>query len=671
MTERRSINTAPKSWSSIEDGICGGSSWCNDNNTSRQRNAGAGVSRMKRFHLALYLLAAFALYHLISKAPAMSNVEGASQVAKTNETESINPFIDNDIFGVAESELPPSYSDFDEKGGEAITEGTHSHTSESATHHVDEPNRTSTDVITDDDTGDGTQNLIDTSVTKNSWGNSSNNETLVNSNKWPSKWSNKWADENTQPKENIFKAENDTNTSIYVKNETDDKPYWKWKNKTQPINTSSSSPPQKSSDPTEEQTKNSTTTNNVTTTSASDQFHNPISDSELSPVALNFAEMHCDLTNLKDGSWYPSGPEDDWQQRAPYVIVAGVWNGGVNPLATALLRHPQIDAAKQNDFFLPRNFDGRFSITTTDKNANTNNQTTIGSTETNFNVKVFPARERMYASHYSKLTLRDSTVNNEEESTLTTVVAGENDENNNSKILHVAMDVSPGLIYHAHETSHWILCTAPWVKIVILLRNPVERLYRQWSYSVTHLNLKLSLEDWMAPEMKLMQSLGLIEGGKEPSSDEDDPEMVVSEREAWQNYKATRNTVGAIGRSLYVLQLEELIETYISAGKTPSEEIIILTTEKIEDNAEQEYAELIQFLGLTPYDDTPKIIGNTTIDSASSVLEKGLAEGTGTEPMSEETRTMLVQFFKPYNRRLTKLLTSNGFEGNWHRLWKF
>lgn len=696
MTDRRPVNTASKSWSSspittIEDGSCGGSSWCDDKSTTRHKNVGAnisnekpmGVTRMKRFHLVLYLIAAFSFYHLIRKGPSMLDPEEGAQVVKKNKTESINTDINSNAFTVPGSELRKSSSNFVENDSDPkslpIAEETHNPTNEPTKPNVDKPSLTSPGVISSDKSSDWKQKSVKKSDKRNDWDNSSNDKTFVKSEKWKRNQTNTFAgpktpvEENAQPKEKINEAHNNTDSRVYKKNRTVDNSSWGSKNETQSINIPSSSPTQESDDPHEEPTKNSTATKTVSTAAVSEQFKKPISDSDLSPVALNFAETHCDLTNLKDGAWYPSGPEDDWQQRAPYVIVAGVWNAGVNPLANALLKHPQIDAAKQNDFFLPRNFDGRFSIKTSDKNINTNNETTAALTETNFNVKVFPARERMYASHYSKLTLRENAASHDEESTPTAVVASENDEIKDSKIRHVAMDVSPGLVFFSHETSHWILCTAPWVKVVVLLRNPIDRLYRQWSYSVNRLSLKLSLEDWVAPEMKLMQSLGMIDGSNEPSNDEDHPKMVVSEREAWQKYKAslTGNIVGAIGRSLYVLQLEELIQTYISAGKTPSEEIIILTTENIENNAEREYAELIGFLGLTPYEDTPKNIGNTTTDSASSALAKGLAEGTGTEPMSDETRSMLLEIFEPYNRRLTELLTSNGFEGDWDKLWEY
>mmetsp|Transcript_19279 Transcript_19279/g.53765 ORF Transcript_19279/g.53765 Transcript_19279/m.53765 type:complete len:610 (-) Transcript_19279:805-2634(-) len=102
------------------------------------------------------------------------------------------------------------------------------------------------------------------------------------------------------------------------------------------------------------ESRTSKTINQGVAHSWSSNLQNPRSDADLSETASKFLETHCDLTNVKDGQWYPSGEESDWKQRAPYLIVAGVWNAGVNPLANALLKHPQIEFAKQNGFFFAK-----------------------------------------------------------------------------------------------------------------------------------------------------------------------------------------------------------------------------------------------------------------------------------------------------------------------------
>jgi len=694
MTDRRSVDTSvklrPSSYLTKIDGNCGGSSLCNDKSTLGNKIVGSrllGISRMKRLYIVLYLIAALSFYYLVSKRGSVLDAEEVSHVVKKNLTDHIIFDDNSNSHKKPENEIP-NFDEIDISPKDLpTTEETQNPKVEPTRPHVDKPNLKSFELNSSDETGHEKKEVVGkTNMTKNIEvdikGSSLRNESYVKSqNEVKNETTNFPGSTPTitgtgQEKDFADIVNDDINNNAYKQNRTGDNPnteYDTLSNGTASMIPLSSPSTQESNDFHEEPTKNSTRTNNVTITRTSNQLLKPLSDSDLSPVALNFARVHCDLTNLKDGAWYPSGPKDDWQQRAPYLIVAGVWNGGVNPLAKALSRHPQIDAAKKTDFFLPRNFGGKFSTTNNDKNSN---QTTVLSTANAFKVKVFPARQRMQASHYSKATLLEKTVSNDEELTPTTADRDKSDDKNASKNQQVAIDVSPGLIFHAHETAHWILCTAPWVKVAVVLRNPIDRLYRQWSYSVNQLNLKQSLEDWMAPEMKLMQSVGMIDGGDEadnvPLSAEDDPKIVASEREAWRKYKSSRNNVknvGAIGRSLYVFQLEEWIQAYISAGKIPSEEMIILTTEDIEEDTERKYSDLITFMGLTAYDNKPEKNGNSTADSISSTLKKALAQKTNTEPMSDETRTMLRKFFKPYNKRLTDLLTSNGFEGNWDERW--
>lgn len=349
----------------------------------------------------------------------------------------------------------------------------------------------------------------------------------------------------------------------------------------------------------------------IQTTTTKTTRRQPLTDADLSPTALEFARDRCDLSDMKRGQWFPSGEENSWKQRAPYLIISGVWNAGVIPLTNALLKHPSIERANCDGFFLPRQF-YRYFVRTTKK------------------IKVFSARQRMYANAYTKSNFVDSTD-------------------------RLAIDVSPGLVFYAHQTAPSILCTAPWAKIVIVLRNPIDRLYQQWVYSTTNHGLKLSLEEWMAPEMKLLQTVGLIHN-KNSKNDR------VSEPLAWERYHATRGLSGLIGRSLYVLQLQEWFDAYIAAGKIPSEEIIILTTEDIEADPHTEYSRLLSFLGLSLHESS----------SISESLAKSLLQRTTSTkfpPMNDDTRASLKKFFRPYNKRLAKLLESNGFEGNWVQRW--
>ena len=315
--------------------------------------------------------------------------------------------------------------------------------------------------------------------------------------------------------------------------------------------------------------------------------------------SADFAEQFCDLDHVS--SWYPDGESF----KAPHVILAGVMNSGTNTLAQRLYTHPQISKqlTKTHGFFLPRNFD---KYTYQDK------------------TKVFAARERMYSQNYNN-GLLESSPNT------------------------IAMDVSPGYLFHAQRVSQSILCVSPWAKIIIVLKNPVDRVYEQWVEAKEKAGLRISLEQWIANEKKLLDNSGLDEA--EPGS--------LREREAWKQYQKVRGSTNPLGRSIYVLQFEEWLEMYKKAGKDPTKEIKIIPSEVLEDETKYptEHEKILEFLGL-PYQ-----AWNTTrfLRTASSKSPS----------MDENTRELLESFFKPYNKRLYKLLAKESFPNyEWKKLWK-
>lgn len=317
-----------------------------------------------------------------------------------------------------------------------------------------------------------------------------------------------------------------------------------------------------------------------------------------------FSQQRCDLTSIN--AWYPTSPDASWEFRAPYCVIAGVWNSGSTTLAQRLYSHPQIsrDATKTNGFYKPSNF-YKFASP---------------------KPKVYAARQRMYAQAYNGGLLQSSPD-------------------------LVAMDVSPGYLFYAQQVSHNILCVSPWTKIVIVLRNPVERVYEQYARAKQTFGLRISLEQWIANEMQLVASSGLI--GKEADS--------IEEKEAWKKYQSVRNMANAMGRSLYIFQLNEWLATYKEAGMDPRKEIYVIPSEVLEQEAnfQGEYNKILSFLGLS------------TAPVYSGVKRRDPALSDTSEHVTAETRKTLEKFFKPYNKRLYALLEEEGFpEYPWKSLWK-
>jgi hypothetical protein len=326
--------------------------------------------------------------------------------------------------------------------------------------------------------------------------------------------------------------------------------------------------------------------------------------SSLTTQEEKFVTEWCDLSRTE---WYPTGL-NDWQQRAPYFIIPGARHTGTTSLYQALVQHPQITASKRKEvgFFYPRTFLPYH---------------TKGSKHQG--VKVFAARQRMYAQDsYVTKTLKESTQ-------------------------LVALDGTSGYLFYSQDVPYHVLCVAPWTKLVMILRNPVDRVFAHWAHGREKLGLQLSLEDWLAQELTVMRSVGLVPA----------PDSTQEEDAAWHQYQnGFQQKQGGIGKSLYVLQLRHWLEAYRQAEK--EEQIHIVVTEDLNAYPQEEFAKVLQFLQLPDFQVKPF----PRLEQASKNVP----------PMKEETRRMLQKFFSPYNDRLLLLLQEYGF-GNFQnvkQLWK-
>merc|ERR1712161_78674 len=114
---------------------------------------------------------------------------------------------------------------------------------------------------------------------------------------------------------------------------------------------------------------------------------------------------------------------------------------------------------------------------------------------------------------------------------------------------------------------------------------------------------------------------------------------------AWNKYQSVRNIAGAIGRSLKLVQFLQL---------SP-----LSSTTAIADNDNN-----------SDDDDNSNTNIALMLEKSFNRTNNNYINNKALSPMKEDTRDMLRQFFRPYNHRLTKLLRSNGFEGNWDERWK-
>jgi hypothetical protein len=315
-----------------------------------------------------------------------------------------------------------------------------------------------------------------------------------------------------------------------------------------------------------------------------------------------FVERWCDLQGV---DWYPTGTKA-WQQRGPAFLLPGAKMSGTKQLAAWLLQHSQIVApparrSSELQFFYERNF--RRYVTAQER------------------TKVKAARERMYARDFSVTPLKKSDTAME-------------------------FDATPGYLFYSSILPRRILCVAPWIKLVVLLRDPVDRVAAHYA-EARRKGLKLTLEEWIDKEFALLDHVGLLNhttsiatANAFSGSTEEDV--------AWYHYH-TATLEGALGRGMYEIQLRQWFQALRAVGRDPADSVLIVRSEHLHTSPAEPYRQMLTFLGLSTQDEQkntfrPALLG---AESASTHL-----------PMKEETRQRLTDFYAPYNARLQSLVQS-------------
>ncbi|KAI2499746.1 [heparan sulfate]-glucosamine 3-sulfotransferase-like protein [Fragilaria crotonensis] len=333
----------------------------------------------------------------------------------------------------------------------------------------------------------------------------------------------------------------------------------------------------------------------------------------------SFLSKHCKLGSEKRW-WIQEGDKNSWRRRAPYFLLIGAKKGGTTSIFIYLQQHPNIvpgdteRGGKELHSFQP---DGGFP--------QWKNVTHVGNA-----VLVDVAREQLYQRFYLNPRIKsDPSV--------------------------VSFDATPDYLLYSALSSKAILCTVPWVKLMVSLRNPIDRLFSNYNFIMDNSKMpewfirtrkNYTFEEFIEADVKQLTSFGVLQ------NEIPQEEFFGSEKEktAWRRYQSTRNLgERSIARSLYALQVEEWFAWLEEADRDPSE-ILFVTEEELKENASGVMKRVVEWLGLPPHEI------NTT--------EKVMVTKYSSPAMNSTTRAKLQAFFDPYNKRFYKLMGPE-WEGMW------
>ena len=160
----------------------------------------------------------------------------------------------------------------------------------------------------------------------------------------------------------------------------------------------------------------------------------------------------------------------------------------------------------------------------------------------------------------------------------------------------------------------------PNAKIILLLRNPIDRSYSQYQMEFSKGNDELSsFEDAIELENERIQ---------------DEYEKMLQD----ENYYSKKYTIQSyITKSIYVNYIEEWLKYF------PREQFLFLNSEEFNSDTSKVYKKTLNFLEISEID-----FKNYEVFRAAKYSE-----------MNPSTRKKLSEFFKPYNEKLYKLIDQN------------
>lgn len=177
-------------------------------------------------------------------------------------------------------------------------------------------------------------------------------------------------------------------------------------------------------------------------------------------------------------------------------------------------------------------------------------------------------------------------------------------------------EATPYYIFHPLAPER-IAQALPDVKLIAVLRNPVERAFSQY-----HSEIRKGFEDLPTFEEAIAAEAGRLAGERE---------KVVADP-TYESHSLSHHSY--LARGMYADQFERWFEHF------SREQFLILRSEDLASRPKKVLRRCEKFLGIT---------------SGGAKLERSGRRGRY-EPMSDETRKRLEEFFEPHNRSLQALL---------------
>ncbi|CAB9521638.1 Heparan sulfate glucosamine 3-O-sulfotransferase 2 [Seminavis robusta] len=344
---------------------------------------------------------------------------------------------------------------------------------------------------------------------------------------------------------------------------------------------------------------------------------------------------------------------------APDVILAGAMKSGTSYFWNLLRKHPEFIPSRK---FEAHFFDWQFAVPPKDLESH-EFWTRFDETAKTREEQMCAARKRYIDDNFDREQLLRMRYNR-----------------NNNRRAKLTFEKTPNYMF-LPQIPRLVHKICPWnPKIVLILRNPVDRAYSHFVMDSEKDAVNLSFEEYIQLELDTMRHYGLTNVPKIPveewgNLDHADhrhlfqvPETNMTRDEVdhadWMVYRQ-RHMRNYLQRGTYSLQLERWKEHF-----PLNERLLVLDNDRLLKEPRKVMGEVLAFLEAP----RPDFFANESVPVDTSESEKmrharvkgisNLLSIGGYDPMANSTRRFLEMFYKPYNQQIVNVLGEE-----WRGVW--
>ena len=399
-----------------------------------------------------------------------------------------------------------------------------------------------------------------------------------------------------------------------------------------------------------------------------------LSNYEDTTVVGNNDNFSCNIGTMKLGL----------SQSFPDLIIPGAAKSGTTTLAQWLLDHPNVLPTKKwechffNTGIHPREFEPLLNYTTFSRSSSSNKANNDTNSTTAALDELICRLRKRYLHEWPDLS--DAMTANSDGNGEATGAA--------SHIKHgermYTFDKTPDYLYPSRVPALIRAMFAKSIqrpKIVVLLRNPIDRAYSQYRMDQRMMREEhIPFEEFIEREIALLKELGLTEfqidgvgltdfetdGESEYLYDQSPPPLIpppttttvqsvsrrkqhFSRKQLDQLYDRVSDELQGhnyLARSMYAMQLERWFRHDL--GK----DMLILPYTRMSTHPAEFYAQVLDFMGMPPHELSPDLL-----------TKKFNYNDAVTDPLRNTTRDMLARFFRGPNEQFIELLQEHNHTG--------